>query len=58
MKLDNAMTHFDVKASASYSKVNVVPIIGLDVRVELPLELSSEDTQRMFGHIQKCDQIR
>ncbi|XP_019745457.1 uncharacterized protein apol isoform X2 [Hippocampus comes] len=40
------------------SKVNVVPKTGLDVRVELPMDLSSEDTQRMFGHIQKCDQIR
>ncbi|XP_077411683.1 uncharacterized protein apol isoform X2 [Vanacampus margaritifer] len=38
--------------------LNAVSKAELDVRVVLPEALSSNDTQRMFRHVQLCDQIR
>ncbi|XP_077386383.1 uncharacterized protein apol [Festucalex cinctus] len=46
------------KSSSSKFCLNVVSKAELDVRVVLPEALSSDDTQRMFHHVQQCDQIR
>ncbi|XP_037112062.1 apolipoprotein L3 isoform X2 [Syngnathus acus] len=38
--------------------LNLVSKAGTELRVDLPEELSSDDTYRMFRHIQKCSHIR
>ncbi|XP_061702429.1 uncharacterized protein apol [Syngnathoides biaculeatus] len=47
-------THF----SSSKFCLNMLPKAILDIRVELPDELSSDDTQTILRHIHQCDQIR